>query len=121
MDHLVLDLATPDGADAYFTIYSIALMRGVGSGQVALLRVSTPDGLLDRCFGTTIGLATRMQQRLRGIRSAGGSAPSAGSRMTLTFVSTASPESPSYRPQRAASTALPPTSPSRRPMSISTR
>jgi len=78
MDHLVLDLATPDGADAYFTIYSIALMRDVGSGQIALLRVSTPEGVLDRCFGETIGLATRMQRRLRDIRSAGGPAPSVG-------------------------------------------
>ena len=50
-----LHLAAIGDLDAYFTIYSIALMRGVGSGQVALLRVSTPDGLLDRCFGTTIG------------------------------------------------------------------
>lgn len=78
MDHLVLELATPDDTIAYFTIYSLGLMRGVGSGNVALLRVSTPDGILDRCFGETIDLAERMQHRLRGIRSDGGSVPAAG-------------------------------------------
>lgn len=78
MDHLVLDLATPDGAIAYFTIYSLALMRDVGPGRVALLRVSTPDGELDRCFGETIGLAARMQHRLRSIRSKGGAVPGVG-------------------------------------------
>ena len=78
MDHLVLDLATPDGAIAYFTIYSLALMRDVGPGRVALLRVSTPDGVLDRCFGETIGLAARMQHRLRAIRSEGGAVPMVG-------------------------------------------
>jgi hypothetical protein len=78
MDHLVLDLAAPDGSIAYFTIYSLGLMRDVGTGLVALLRVSTPAGVLDRCFGETIGLAARMQRRLRMIRSDGGSAPAVG-------------------------------------------
>ena len=78
MDHLVLDLATPDGAIAYFTIYSVALMQDVGAGRVALLRVSTPDGVLDRCFGETIGLAARMQRRLRTIRSEGTGVPRVG-------------------------------------------
>ena len=78
MDHLVLDLATHDGAIAYFTIYSIALMQDVGPGRVALLRVSTPDGVLDRCFGETLGLAARMQHRLRAIRSEGGTVPMVG-------------------------------------------
>ncbi|CAN5857170.1 hypothetical protein BH23ACT5_BH23ACT5_00740 [soil metagenome] len=78
MDHLVLDLATPDGAIAYFTIYSLGLMRDVGAGRVALLRVSTPDTLHDWCFGETVDLAERMQARLRGIRSEGGSAPAIG-------------------------------------------
>lgn len=78
MDHLVLDLATPDGAIAYFTIYSLGLMRDVGTGLVALIRVTTLDGILDRCFGETIGLAARMQRRLRTIRSDGGTAPAVG-------------------------------------------
>lgn len=78
MDHLVLDLATPDGATAYFTIYSLALMRDVGQGQVALLRVSTPEGILDRCFGETIGLAARMQHRLRDMRADGNAFPAVG-------------------------------------------
>ena len=78
MDHLVLELATPDDTIAYFTIYSLGLMRDVGSGRVALLRVSTPAGVLDRCFGDTIDLAERMQRRLRGIRSDGGSVPAVG-------------------------------------------
>lgn len=78
MDHLVLDLATPDGATAYFTIYSLGLMRDVGPGRVALLRVSTPDGVLDRCFGETLGVAARMQHRLRAIRSEGGAVPLVG-------------------------------------------
>jgi len=78
MDHLVLDLATPDGATAYFTIYSLALMRDVGKGKVALLQVSTPDGVLDRCFGETVELAGRMQRRLRGIRAEGSAAPAIG-------------------------------------------
>lgn len=69
MDHLVLDLATPDGTIAYFTIYSLGLMRDVGSGRVALLRVATPDGVIDRCFGETIALAERMQTRLRGMQN----------------------------------------------------
>lgn len=78
MDHLVLDLGTTDGTTAYFTLYSIGLMRDVGSGQVALLRVPTPEGVLDRCFGDTVGLAARMQRRLRAIRSEGGAAPIVG-------------------------------------------
>ena len=78
MDHLVLDLASPDGATAYFTIYSLAHMQGVGSGRVALLRVATPAGVLDRCFGETIELAERMQHRLKAIRSEGSSAPLVG-------------------------------------------
>ena len=78
MDHLVLDLATPDGSVAYFTIYSLGFMRDVGTGLVALVRVTTSDGILDRCFGETIGLAARLQRRLRGIRSEGGAAPAVG-------------------------------------------
>lgn len=78
MDHLVLDLQTPSGATAYFTIYSLALMRDVGPGRVALLQVPTPDGVLERCFGETIGLAVRMQQRLRSIRAQGGALPEIG-------------------------------------------
>jgi hypothetical protein len=78
MDHLVLDLATPNDTVAYFTIYSLGVMRDVGSGRVALLRVTMPDGPLDRCFGETIDLAERMQRRLKGIRSHGGSVPAAG-------------------------------------------
>lgn len=77
MDHLVLDLETPDAATAYFTIYSLSLPE-VGPGRVALLQVSTPDGVFDRCFGETIGLAARMQRRLRDIRSEGGVAPAVG-------------------------------------------
>jgi hypothetical protein len=34
--------------------------------------------VIDRCFGETIGLAARMQHRLRTIRSEGGSAPLVG-------------------------------------------
>jgi hypothetical protein len=78
MDHLVLDLATAGKTTAYFTIYSLAFMLGVGPGRVALLRVSTPDGVTDRCFGETIGLAARMQHRLRTIRSEGGAVPQVG-------------------------------------------
>ena len=78
MDHLVLDLATPDNKTAYFTIYSLGLMRHVGAGRVALLRVETPDGVIDRCFGDTVDLARRMQDRLRGIRAEGGPAPAVG-------------------------------------------
>lgn len=78
MDHLVLDLASPEGTFAYFTIYSLGMMRDVGAGRVALLRVSTPGGVLDRCFGETIGLAARMQRRLRDIQSRGGAAPMVG-------------------------------------------
>jgi hypothetical protein len=78
MDHLVLELATPDETTNYFTIYSLGLMRQVGSGRVALLRVSTSDGILDRCFGESIDLAERMQRRLRRIRSDGGPAPAVG-------------------------------------------
>ncbi|HEX2154210.1 MAG TPA: hypothetical protein VHL52_09535 [Acidimicrobiia bacterium] len=78
MDHLVLELATPDESTAYFTIYSIGLMRDVGSGRVALLRVTNSEGIIDRCFGESIDLAERMQRRLRGIRSDGGPAPAAG-------------------------------------------
>lgn len=79
MDHLVLDLVGPEGTTAYFTIYSVALMRGVGPGRVALLRVATSDGVFDRCFGETIEHAARMQHRLRAIRSEGGSVPLVGS------------------------------------------
>lgn len=78
MDHLVLDLNTSGGATAYFTIYSLALMRSVGAGRVALLQIPTPDGVLERCFGETIGLAVRMQRRLRSIRSQGGAIPEIG-------------------------------------------
>lgn len=78
MDHLVLDLGTSTGSIAYLTIYSLGLMRDVGSGRVALLRTETADGVVDRCFGETVELAERMQQRLRRIRAEGGAAPSVG-------------------------------------------
>jgi hypothetical protein len=78
MDHLVLDLATPHGTIAYFTIYSLGIMRDVGSGRVALLRVETPDGLVDRCFGESVALGERMQRRLQGMQTVGGSVPSVG-------------------------------------------
>lgn len=78
MDHLVLDLATPDRSVAYFTIYSLGLMRDVGPGRVALLRVSTEEGTIDRCFSETIGLGIRMQRRLRAIQADGGSVPTVG-------------------------------------------
>lgn len=78
MDHLVLDLVSPDGGEAYFTIYSIGLMRDVGAGRIALLRVRNRDGVLDLCLGETIGLAARMQHRLREIREGGGAAPAVG-------------------------------------------
>lgn len=78
MDHLVLDLARPDEGIAYLTIYSLGLMAEVGSGLVALLRVATPEGVLDRCFADTIGLGARMQHRLRGIYTPGGSVPAVG-------------------------------------------
>ena len=78
MDHLVLDLAGSDGPTAYLTIYSLGLMRDVGQGRVALLRCDTPGGAVDRCFGETVGLAARMQKRLRAIRSEGGSVPTVG-------------------------------------------
>lgn len=78
MDHLVLDLATSDGSSAYLTIYSLALMRDVGPGRVALLRITRGDDVVDRCFGETIGLAARMQQRLRKARADGGNAPEVG-------------------------------------------
>lgn len=78
MDHLVLDLASPDGTDAYFTIYSVGLMRDVGAGRVALLRVRTSEGVLDRCVGETIGLAARMQRRLRHMGGSGVSVPAVG-------------------------------------------
>ena len=78
MDHFVLDLATPDNTTAYFTIYSLGLMRQVGAGRVALLRVETLDGVIDRCFGDTVDLARRMQDRLKGIRAEGGPSPAVG-------------------------------------------
>lgn len=78
MDHLVLDFTASDGATAYLTIYSLGLMRDVGRGRVALLRCDTPSGAVERCFGETVGLAERMQERLRAIRSAGGFVPTDG-------------------------------------------
>jgi len=78
MDHLVLDLATADGTTANATIYSLGHMRDVGAGRVALVRIPTTNGVLDRCFGETIGLAARMQRRLRAIRAEGGPAPEVG-------------------------------------------
>ena len=78
MDHLVLDLATSHGSTAYLTIYSVALMRHVGPGRVALLRITRDDDVIDRCFGETIGLAARMQHRLREARADGGNAPDVG-------------------------------------------
>ena len=78
MDHLVLDLTGPRGARAYFTVYSLGFMLDVGSGRVALLRIERDGVVLDRCYGETIGLALRMQQRLRSIRAFGGPAPAAG-------------------------------------------
>lgn len=78
MDHLVLELVAPDETSAYFTIYSLGLMRDVGSGRVALMRVTTPEGIIDRCFGESTEVAERMQRRLRGIRSDGGAVPAAG-------------------------------------------
>ena len=65
MDHFVLDLKTPENTNAYFTIYSLGMMRDVGTGLVALLRIETADGVIDGCYGETIGLAARMQRRLR--------------------------------------------------------
>lgn len=78
MDHLVLDLANHIGPTAYFTIYSLGLMRGVGPGRVALLRLENQGGAVERCFGETVGLAARMQERLRAMRSEGGSVPALG-------------------------------------------
>jgi hypothetical protein len=77
MDHLVLDLVGSGGASAYFTIYSLGIMRDVGPGLVALLRAGTPDGVVDFCFGETVEVAERMQARLRGL-SQGGGAPEVG-------------------------------------------
>ncbi|HSJ29126.1 MAG TPA: hypothetical protein VLB67_13040 [Acidimicrobiia bacterium] len=65
MDHLVLDLAAVTGQGAYFTIYSLGLMRDVGPGRVALMRVHVDGRTVDRCFAETIGLGMRMQSRLR--------------------------------------------------------
>jgi hypothetical protein len=67
MDHLVLDLAGPDHGSVYFTIYSLTMMRDVGPGLVALMRVETTDDVVDLCFGETTELAERMQHRLRNI------------------------------------------------------
>ena len=78
MDHFVLDLTSTGGAKAYFSIYALGFMKDVGAGMVALLRLDTPNGLLDRCFGETISLATRMQARLRTMRHGQGNAPNAG-------------------------------------------
>jgi hypothetical protein len=71
MDHFVLDLEGPDGSSAYFTVYSLSMMQDVGTGTVALLRISTSDGIHDHCFGETTELAARMQARLRDMQSQG--------------------------------------------------
>lgn len=78
MDHLVLDITSGGTPTAYFTIYSLGHMRDVGAGRVALLRVFTADSAIDCCFSETIELGSRMQERLRTIRTGGGSAPEAG-------------------------------------------
>lgn len=65
MDHYVLDLVGDNRSTAYFTVYELGMMRDVGSGLVALVRIATPSGTEDYCFGETIGLAARMQARLR--------------------------------------------------------
>ncbi|MEX2422433.1 MAG: hypothetical protein WD990_00510 [Acidimicrobiia bacterium] len=78
MDHLVLDIESDGSASAYFTIYSLGHMRDVGAGRVALLRIVTGGGVLDRCFSETPELGRRMQHRLRAIRADGGPAPEVG-------------------------------------------
>ena len=78
MDHLVLDLAASDGSTAYFTIYSLGVMRDVGPGRVALLQVATPNGVVDHCFGEPVGVAARMQKRLKTIGAQRSSIPSVG-------------------------------------------
>jgi hypothetical protein len=68
MDHYVMDLRDPgSGAAAYLTVYSLAWMPEVGTGQLALLHVRDADGrdTIDVTLAEDPEAGRRMQARLK--------------------------------------------------------